>query len=135
MIEIDGMPATLVADGDRLVLSAAHPERAWAAVVSAALPAGVGKLDGPRAVGRVASELAAVGLRLEVRGPRGRLAQLGEGVQSRLGRAVTGSAAVAPGAPSAVAVLLWSRVSRRGAAIAVVALGAAAGAAVLRRRR
>jgi len=133
-IDVDGTPARLASDGDRLVLSSAHPERVWAAVLSAALPAGIGVMDGPRAVGRVASELAAAGLRLEVTGPRGNVAQLGAGVQSRLGRMVTGSVAVAPGAPSAVAVLVWSRLPRRGIAIAAVALSAAVAAVTLRRR-
>lgn len=134
-IEVDGTLATLASDGDRLVLSSAHPERVWAAVVSAALPAGNGTLDGPRAVGRVATELAAAGLRLEVSGPRGKVAHLGDGVKSRLGRVVTGSAAVAPGAPGAVAVLLWSRLPRRAVAIAAVALSVATLAVASRRRR
>jgi hypothetical protein len=133
-IDIDGTPARLASDGDRLILSSAHPERIWAAAVSAALPAGIGTLDGPRAVGRMARELAAAGLRLEVTGPRGTVAHLGDGVRSRLGRAVTGSAAVAPGTPSAVAVLLWSRFPLRRAVITAVALSAAI-AVVARRRR
>ena len=134
-IDIDGTPARLASDGDRLVLFSAHPERVWAAAVSAALPAGIGTLSGPRAIGRLAVELAAAGLRLEVTGPRGTVANLGEGVRSRLGRVVTGSEAVAPGKPSAVAVLLWSRFPRRRAVIAVVAVSAAAAAVVLGRRR
>ena len=133
--EIDGTPARLTSEGDLLVLSSAYPERVWASVTSAALPAGIGRLDGVRAVGQVASELAAAGLRLEVAGPRGELAYLGKGVRSRLGRVVTGSAAVAPGTPSAVAVLIWHRLPHRGAAIAALALGAVAVAVALRRSR
>lgn len=133
--EVDGTPARLTSDGDRLVLSSTYPERVWASVLSAALPAGIGRLDGVRAVGHVASELAAAGLRLEVCGPRGKVAYLGNGVRSRLGRVVTGSAAVAPGAPSAVAVLVWHRLPHRGAAIAALALGAVTVAAALRHRR
>ena len=128
-IEVDGTPARLSSEGERLVLSSPHPERVWQAVLSSALPAGVGSLDGPRAIGRLAGELAASGVRLEVTGPRGSVAHLGQGVDSRLGRLATGSSAVAPGAPAAVAVLLWSRVSRRAgaAAAAVVVLAVAVG--------
>ena len=129
--EVDGTPARLTSDGDHLVLFSTHPERVWASVLSVALPVG----NGTRAVGHVARELAAAGLRLEVTGPRGKMAHLGKGVRSPLGRVVTGSAAVAPAAPSAVALLIWHRLPRRGAAIAALALGAVAVAAALRRRR
>ncbi len=132
---VDGTPARLTSHGYRLVLSSPHPERVWAAVLSAALPVRVGALDRPKAVGRLAAELAAVGLRLEVTGPRGAVAHLGDGVQSRLGRLATGSAAVSPGAPSAVAVLLWSRVPRTTAAAGLALALALAGTAIAYRRR
>ena len=134
-IAVDGVPARLTSHGDRLVLSSPHPERVWAAVLSAALPVRVGALDGPKAVGRLGAELAAAGLRLEVTGPRGTVAHLGDGVRSRFGRLATGSAAVSPGAPTAVAALLWSRVPRTTAAAAALALVLAGTAIATRRRR
>lgn len=133
-IEVDGTTSHLSTDGDRLVLESSHPERVWASFLASALPAGVGDLNGPRAVGRVGDGLAEAGLRLEVTGPAGTVAHLGQGVNSRAGRVLTGSSAVGPGAPGAMAALVWHR-SR----VAVVAVAAAVGGAVViataRRRR
>jgi hypothetical protein len=111
-IEVDGTPAGLISVGDRLVLSSPHPERLWAAVIASALPIDVGEMDGPRAVGRLAAGLAEAGLRLEVTGPRGCLVHLGVGVHSRVGRALTGSWAVAPGAPRPLLALVWRQARR-----------------------
>lgn len=125
-IELDGDLARLTSDGSALTLEADHPERVWASILASALPAGVGDVDGPRAVGRIADQLSDAGLSLEVTGPRGTVAHLGHGVRSRVGRVVTGSSKVQPGAPLAV-VALVSRRSRlvAGAAVALGALALA----------
>lgn len=127
-LDVDGVPAHLRATGSRLLLTSAHPDRVWAAAVASALPAGVGAIDGPRAVGRAADALAAAGLQLRVDGPHGTVVTLGDGVASRLGQAATGSAAVGPGGPPALAVLAWSRWRRQ-----LVGAGVLAAVAVLAR--
>ncbi len=76
-------------------------------------------------VGRLADTCAAVGVAVQVVGPGGRVATLGAGTSSRLGRTVTGSAWVAP-APR-VAVQLGSstwagRVAAFAAPVLLVAL-------------
>jgi len=106
-IEVDGRSAHLRGDGSTLVLTSAHPESLWAVAGRTALPTGVGVASGPRAIALVADRLAAAGLRLEVMGPQGRVVRLGDGVQSVLGRVTTGSSAVGPGRPRALAVVLW----------------------------
>jgi hypothetical protein len=125
-IEVDGDVARLTADGSALTLTADHPERVWASVLASALPAGVGELDGPRAVGRVADQLADAGLTLQVTGPRGTVADLGYGVRSRAGRVITGSAAVRPGAPGALVALVSRRSWAVAAGVAIVLGGLAA---------
>ncbi len=105
-IDVDGTPAHLRGAGSHLVLSSPHPERVWAAAVGSALPAGVGVVDGPRAVGRLADALAGAGLSLDVTGPHGSVVRLGAGVSSALGRVSTGSAAVRPGPPLAVGAVV-----------------------------
>jgi hypothetical protein len=105
-------------------------------VSRAALPAGVGRVGGPRALGRLASGLRDAGVRLEVRGPRGVLVALGDGVRSAAGRVTTGSAALRPGGPRALGPLVLSDLRGR-PAVLVPALAALAGAVALavRRRR
>lgn len=137
-LEVDGTAATLTGDGDHLVLRSDSPAALWDAISGAALPAGIGRVDGPRAVGLVGDALRESGLRLDVDGPHGTLARLGAGVDSRLGRVSTGSRAVQPGSPSALAPLVWHRLRqdvRLQAGAGALAL-AAAGAvvAVLTRR-
>lgn len=134
-IEVDGTSARLTSEGDRLLLTSSHPERVWAAVVATALPAGVGRVDGPRAVGRIADGLADAGLRLEVTGPRGSVVHLGAGVGSGWGRVLAGSAAVGPGKPAALAALAWERVPRAAAAAALTGTLVLAGAVRAARRR
>lgn len=63
-------------------------------------------------VGRVADLLAATGITVEVFGPHGRAARVGAGTSSRLGRAVTGSARVAPDPAAAARLALTSRAAR-----------------------
>lgn len=121
-----GVAARLTGSGDRLVLESQDPVATWDAVTGAALPTGVAGADGPRAVGRLGDALSDAGLRLDVRGPRGSIARLGDGVDSPLGRLATGSRRVAPGTPSALGPLLVARLRQeraaRAAAAGVVAL-------------
>lgn len=135
-VEVDGVPATLTGDGRRLVLETADPGVLWSAVARAQLPAGVGRVDAARALGRLADGLRDAGVRLEVRGPRGELVALGDGVRSAAGRVTTGSSALRPGGPRAIGPLVLTDLQRRPAA-RVLALAALTGvvAAVLRARR
>jgi hypothetical protein len=135
-LDVDGVTARLHGRGGRLVLSGDHPERVWAAAVSALLPAGLVLVDGPRGIAGVARALAGIGIRLDVEGPHGVVASLGAGVGSRVGQALTGSDAVRPGAPLAVLALAW-QARRRAVVTGLVGIGAVAlfGVAVGRRRR
>lgn len=135
-VEVDGVPATLTGSGGRLVLSASDPVALWSAVVSSDLPAGFGRVDGPRSLGRIADGLREAGVRLDVRGPRGPVVALGAGVTSAAGRLSTGSSALRPGGPRALAPLLISDLRRRPlAAASAVAVLVALVATTLRRRR
>ncbi len=131
-IDVDGVPARLTAEGDRLTLQSSRPERAWAAA-----PALVGRAAGPRWVGRAADVLADAGLTVDVVGPQGVVVSLGDGVGSRLGRAVTGSSAVRPGAPAAVvgSAWRWARLVARPATATAGVVVLAALVGVLARRR
>jgi hypothetical protein len=133
-IDVDGVPARLTAEGDRLTLRSSRPERVWAAA-----PALAGRVAGPRWVGRAADVLAGAGLTVDVVGPQGVVVSLGDGAGSRLGRAVTGSSAVRPGAPAAVVGSAWRwvrLVTRPAAATAgLVVLVALVGVLVRRRGR
>ena len=133
-MDLDGASVTLTGDGDRLVLATNRPGALWDALASAPVPIRVGSASGPTGVGRVAEALREAGLNLDVRGPRGTVASLGAGVDSALGRVLAGSSALRPGAPAAVAPLLWHAVSQRPAArTAAIALAIAAGLVAVRR--
>lgn len=106
-LDVDGVAAHLTGSGSRLVLTSSHPERVLDAAVASQLPAAVGRVDGPRAVGRLADMLREAGVRLEVRGPQGTVAAIGDDVRSLTGRVLTGSDAVAVGGPRALATLVW----------------------------
>ncbi len=135
-VEVDGVPATLTGDGNRLVLEATDPGALWSAVAHAQLPAGVGRVDAARALGRLADGLRDAGVRLEVRGPRGELVALGDGVRSAAGRVTTGSSALRPGGPRALGPLVLTDLRRRpGARVAAVTAVVAAVVAALRARR
>jgi hypothetical protein len=88
----------------------------------------------PRDVGQVADLLAASGVTVRVVGPDGPAATVGAGASSRLGRAVTGSANVAPVPRAAASLALSTPAARRVLAVLVPAALAVL-AAVLRRRR
>ena len=94
---------TAHADGTVLHVRAEDPVAAWDALAGAAPSAAEG-------VGTLADQLAAEGLSVEVTGPAGRLATVGAGADSALGRAVTGSRHVAPGSPTALRPLVLSQV-------------------------
>ena len=128
-MDVDGTRAYLHGRGSQLTLSSSHPERVWAAAVASVLPAGLVVAGGPRAVGRIADQLSAHGVRLDVTGPQGVLASLGAGVSSPLGLVATGSRAVRPGRPVALTSLAWRARPRE-----LAALGAAVVAAALVRR-
>lgn len=136
-IRVAGTSAHLGGHGDRLTLTCAEPDQLWAAVSVAGAGAPTGFDSGPRAVGRLADELTAAGLGLEVVGPHGTMVRMGHGVHSPLGRAATGSYAVRPGTPSAVASVLGRQQRRTAAAIGVAGLlaGVSAGIAALTRSR
>ncbi len=136
-VDLDGVPATLTGGGGgRLVLASADPGALWAALTRAGLPAGAGRVDAARALGRFADGLREAGVRLEVRGPRGELAVLGAGVDSAAGRLGTGSSALRPGGPGVLGRLLLADLRRRPLARAgAAALLAVAVAVVARRRR
>lgn len=83
----------------------------------------------------LADRLTDAGLTLEVVGPQGRVATVGAGTSSRIGRLVTGSSAIAPGDRAAVVGLVRARIRRNGrpialavVALAVVAVGVAVAA-------
>jgi hypothetical protein len=81
---------------------------------------------GGDALPRLADQLAAAGLRLEVTGPRGSVAVLGEVTGSLLGRLASGSAHVGLGSLRAVAPLAIARVRRNERRLLLPALAAAA---------
>lgn len=95
-IEVDGHTARLEGEGQRLVLRSDHPEVLWSSLLNASLPAEVGKLSALRSVGRAASDMADAGVHLDVEGPHGTVVSIGNGEDSKLGRLVTGSAAIQP---------------------------------------
>jgi hypothetical protein len=121
VLSVDGVPATLTGSDGRLVLESADPAALWSAVVTSDLPAGIGRVDGPRGLGRLADGLRDAGVRIDVRGPRGPVASLGAGVTSAVGRVSTGSSALRPGGPRALAPLLLADLRRRRRPIAVAA--------------
>lgn len=135
-LEVDGVPATLTGSGGRLVLEATDPGALWSSLARAPLPVGVGRVDAARALGRLADGLRDAGIRVEVRGPRGELVALGDGVRSAAGRIATGSSALRPGSPRALGPLVLTDLQHRPAArvLVLAALGGIV-AAVLRSRR
>jgi hypothetical protein len=134
-VDIDGVPGTLTGSGGRLVLETADPRALWSAVTRASLPVGVGRVDAARALGRLADGMRDAGVRLEVRGPRGPLVALGDGVRSVTGRVTTGSSALRPGGAGALGPLILADLRhRRPVRVAAFAALAAAALAVLRRR-
>jgi hypothetical protein len=120
---------TAHADGTVLHVRAEDPVAAWEGVAGVAPSASAG-------LGALADQLAAEGLSVEVSGPAGRLATVGAGADSALGRAVTGSRHVQPGGATALRPLVLSQlrqVARRRRSL-LLALAALTVLAVRRRR-
>lgn len=86
-------------DGTTVHVVAEQPEVLFAAV-------------SPADVGRAADVLAASGLVALVSGPRGLVATGGSGVRSPVGRAVTGSARIAPAPRAAMRIVAGTRSAR-----------------------
>ncbi len=134
-IDNDGRRAHLVGDGQTLVLHTDSPMAFWSTINRAALPAGVGRVNGPRALGRAAGLLSETGITLDVTGPDGMIVRLGEGASSRLGQLTTGSAAVQFGSTRVLASTLSAQVPvRRYGLAAAVALVVGVVLAARRRR-
>jgi hypothetical protein len=139
-IETDGQRAHLVGDGTALVLHTDSPlQQFWSTINRAALPSGVGRVSGPRALGRAADVLTQAGITIDVTGPGGMIVRLGEGAGSVLGRVTTGSPAVQFGSVPVLASTLSAQVPVRryglAAAGALVLAALFALFVVLRRRR
>lgn len=119
----------IVGDGPVLRVRAEDAVAAW--------DASVGSVSaGPAGLRVIADQLAAEGLSIEVSGPDGLLATVGAGVDSSIGRLVTGSRRVKLGRPAALRPLAVAQARRSAPAARTLALGAGALAllaAVLRR--
>ncbi|SDG26317.1 hypothetical protein [Klenkia brasiliensis] len=136
-LQADGVTARLTGDGDRLTLDASDPWALWRSAAALPWPVGPTVSRGPSVLGEIGSALAARGLHVDVTGPGGRVAELGAGVASPLGRLLTGSAAVRPGSPRTVATTVSAGVTASPGGRRAVGLGLAAllAAVVLGRRR
>jgi len=122
-LSVDGQSARLTGDGTDLTLTSSDPVGLWRSATSVPWPAGVTVSSGPRAVGELGDLLAAHGLHLDVTGPQGRVAELGRGVSSPVGRTLTGSAGVRLGSPRVLVGTLASEPFRwRPVLVAVAAL-------------
>lgn len=119
----------ICAHGATVTVATSDPAVVWEAALGA--PAGgPGGRGGPAALRVVADHLADQGVTVSVTGPGGRVASVGAGIDSSLGRITTGSRRVSLGRPAALAPLVRARVvvavHAHGRAIAIVAGGAAA---------
>ncbi|MEI4274132.1 hypothetical protein TEK04_20600 [Klenkia sp. LSe6-5] len=134
-IAVGDVAARLTGDGSDLTLAATDPLALWRAVVGTPWPTGARLRPGRVAVGRLADELAGRGVHLDVTGPHGRVVELGAGVSSPAGRALTGSAAVRPGSARTVTATARAALPDRWVRLgAVAALLALAGTWAARRR-
>ena len=137
-LEVGGATATVTASGRHVTVRADSPVTLWSELNRAALPSSVGRVSGPRAVGRAAELLRDNGLDVQIEGPDGVLVRLGTGVHSGWGRSLTGSSAVQLVSwrslrPIATTAVLQS-IPFRGVLGVVLAGGAAAVVAIVRRR-
>ncbi len=126
-----GTSGTVRGDGGTVRVHAEDPVAAWDAALGSSS-------TGPAVLRAVADRLADTGLVLEVSGPGGHVATVGAGVDSPVGRLLTGSRRVRLGRPAAVRPLAVAQVRRTaGAALpaALAVLGVALGLAALRRAR
>ena len=96
---------TVRGQGRTLHVSASDPVAAWDAALGAST-------TGPAALARVARLLHDEGAVLEVTGPSGRVASVGAGIDSPLGRLLAGSRHVRLGRPAAVRPLAVAQARR-----------------------
>ncbi len=115
LITVDGSQARLTSTGRELRLESDAPAALWSAVNKSELPAGLGRISGPRAIGRLADTLAAQGLEFVVVSPSGELVRLGTDQPSRVGRLTTGSRSVRLGSARAIAPVVLALVRQAGA--------------------
>jgi hypothetical protein len=134
-LDLDGTKAHLVGDGQSLILHSSDPLRLWSALNQASVPAGIARVDGPRAVGRAADALLDNGLRVDVTGPHGVLVRLGQGADSRAGRLITGSSGVEFGSARALGATIRAEVPAGRIALAAAAIVAAVVLFAVKRRR
>ncbi len=112
----------ITADGTTITVTTDDADTVWQA--STSVPQ-----VGTAALPFLADRLTDAGLRLEVKGPQGRVATVGAGTSSRLGKIFTGSSAIAPGDSAALRALAISRLKRNrlavlaGAAVVLAAIG------------
>ncbi|MEO5831784.1 MAG: hypothetical protein ABJA16_01520 [Nakamurella sp.] len=114
---LNGHPAHLTGTGQDLRVTTDAPADLWTELTRAELPSGIGSVNGPRAIGRVADELDRQGISVAVVGPSGELVRIGARVSSRLGRIVTGSAAVTFGSARTVAPTVLAVVKQSATAV------------------
>lgn len=133
-LDVDGVTASITGHGDDVTVFSETPGRLWAALAEAALPSGVGRVDGPRALGRLANSLDERGVRVHIDGPQGRLVTLGDPRSSFVGRVATGSGHLRLGSPRAVGPIVAARLRPRYLAAATF-IGLSAVLAAWHRRR
>lgn len=97
---------TVTGDGAVVRVHAEDPVAAWDAALGSVS-------TGPAVLSFVAQLLHDEGLALEITGPAGRVATVGAGVQSPLGRVLAGSRHVRLGTPAAVRPLAVAEARRR----------------------
>jgi hypothetical protein len=138
-VTVDGLTSTVTGSGSDLRVETADPARLLDTLADAELPSGVGRVDGPRALGRLAEVLRAAGVRVTVTGPRGDVLAMGDVPPAWTGRLLTGSRSVRMGSWSAVRPLVLASARRRvplgrRAVVAVTVVLATAGLVRHRRR-
>lgn len=120
-------------DGSTLRVSTTDAALVWGAALDSSLAT-------PDSLDRLATQLADGGVTVEVSGPAGRVATVGAGVDSTLGRFAAGSRRVELGGPRAVVPLARVQArrllgERRRTLLAALAALTGAGALALARRR
>ncbi len=130
-VSVDDNCAHLSSDGRELVLTADNPLAFWNAISTAELPAAVGSISGPRALGRAADLLSDMGTTFRLVGPRGELVRLGARGKSPLMRVVTGSSSIELGEVRAVLPIVRGWLGQTVSKQWRLATAVAAGVAVL----
>lgn len=133
-LDAEGHRAHLVGDGQSLILHTDQPLHLWSALANAPLPAGVGRVNRPRALGRAADALQTAGLTVDVTGPDGLVVRLG-GAGSSAGRLLTGSSAIGFGSTRVIISTVTARVPVGRISVAVVIAAAPLAIAAMLRRR